>query len=50
MRFEKLLWSILLMWLAAGIGLDAGATQPLEDADQFQAMDGCSQTPPPRCQ
>jgi len=50
MRFEKLLWSILLLWLVGGIGLEGGSTQPLEDAGQFQAMDGCSSVPPPRCQ
>ena len=47
MRFESLLWSILLVLLAGGFGWDGGSTQPLEDAGQFQALDGCSTTPPP---
>jgi hypothetical protein len=51
MRFEKLLWSILLLWLAGGIGWDGGSTQPLEDSEPLQALDGCSTfPPPPRCQ
>lgn len=47
MRFESLMWSILLLLLVGGIGWDGGSAQPLQDAEQFEAADGGSMIPPP---
>ncbi len=48
MRFESLMWSILFVLLAGGIGWDGGSAKPLQDTEQFEALDGCSPIPPPR--
>ena len=49
MRFEKLMWLVLAMFVSGGIGWDGGGSeQPLQDAGRFEAaVDGTSIFPPP---
>jgi hypothetical protein len=46
LRFESLLWSILLLFLVAGWD-GGGSEQPLQDAERLAAADGGSIFPPP---
>ena len=50
MRFESLMLAVLAMLLSGGFVWDGGSAQPLEDTELFEALDGCSSAPPPRCQ
>jgi hypothetical protein len=48
MRFESLMWKVVVVFLVAGsVAWGTGTAPAIEDGDVFEAHDGGSEIPPP---